>query len=112
MPPTRGGRRWSSWRTTARGTNVASRTSPTARFLTREELGRLLDEAPPKWRPLFDLLAATGLRISEAIALRWSGLRHDGPAPRLQVSRAIVSMRQSYASDSYKSLLAICRMAG
>jgi integrase len=44
------------------------------RFLTREELGRLLDEAPSKWRPLFDLLAATGLRISEAIALRWSDL--------------------------------------
>jgi integrase len=60
------------------------------RFLTREELGRLLDEAPPKWRPLFDLLAATGLRISEAIALRWSDLDLEGPAPRLQVSRAIV----------------------
>ena len=60
------------------------------RFLTREELGRLLDEAPPKWRPLFDLLAATGLRICEAIALRWSDLHLDGPAPRLQVSRAIV----------------------
>jgi integrase len=60
------------------------------RFLTREELGRLLDEAPGKWRPLFDLLAATGLRISEAIALRWSDLHLNGPAPRVQVSRAIV----------------------
>ena len=60
------------------------------RFLTREELGRLLDAAPPKRRPLFDMLAATGLRISEAIALRWSDLHFDGPAPRLQVSRAIV----------------------
>jgi integrase len=60
------------------------------RFLTREELGRLLDEAPSKWRPLFDLLAATGLRISEAIALRWSDLHLDGLTPRLQVSRAIV----------------------
>jgi integrase len=27
------------------------------RFLTREELARLLDEAPPKWRLLFELLA-------------------------------------------------------
>ena len=60
------------------------------RFLTREELGRLLAEAPPKWRPLFDLLAATGLRISEAIALRWSDLVLDGSAPHLQVTRAIV----------------------
>jgi integrase len=59
------------------------------RFLTRAELGRLLDEIPPKWRPLFELLAATGLRISEAIGLRWSDLVLDGPAPHLQV-RAIV----------------------
>jgi integrase len=47
------------------------------RFLTRDELGRLLDGAPSKGRPLFDLLAATGLRISEAIALRWSDLHLD-----------------------------------
>jgi hypothetical protein len=38
------------------------------RFLTRAELVRLLDEVPAKWRPLFELLAATGLRISEASA--------------------------------------------
>lgn len=60
------------------------------RFLTREELARLLEEIPLKWRPLFDLLAATGLRISEAIGLRWSDLVLDPPAPRLRVSRAIV----------------------
>jgi integrase len=47
-------------------------------------------EVPPRWRPLFDLLAATGLRISEAIALRWSDLELDSDSPRLRVSRAIV----------------------
>ena len=60
------------------------------RFLTREELARLLDEVPPNWRALFELLAATGLRISAAIALRWSDLHLDGPTPHLRVSRAIV----------------------
>ncbi len=50
------------------------------RFLTRAELVRLLDEVPAKWRPLFELLAATGLRISEAIGLRWSDLVLDDPA--------------------------------
>jgi len=60
------------------------------RFLTREELPRLLAEVPPKWRPLFDMLAVTGLRISEAIALRWSDLELDSATPRLRVSRAIV----------------------
>lgn len=60
------------------------------RFLTREELGRLLADAPPKWRPLFELLACTGLRISEAIALRWSDLHLDPAGPHLQVIRAVV----------------------
>jgi integrase len=60
------------------------------RFLTREELARLLEEIPAKWRTLFELLAATGLRISEAIALRWSDLHLDAPTPHLRVSRAIV----------------------
>jgi integrase len=39
---------------------------------------------------LFELLGSTGLRISEAIALRWSDLHLEGEAPRLHVSRAIV----------------------
>ena len=51
---------------------------------------RLLDEVPAKWRPLFELLAATGLRISEAVGLRWSDLVLDERAPHLQVRRAIV----------------------
>ena len=60
------------------------------RFLTRAELVRLLDEVPVKWRPLFELLAATGLRISEAIGLCWSDLVLDSDTPHLQVRRAIV----------------------
>ena len=60
------------------------------RYLTRAELVRLLEEVPAKWRPLFELLAATGLRISEAVGLRWSDLVLDGDAPYLQVRRAIV----------------------
>ena len=44
----------------------------------------------PQWRLLFELLAATGLRISEAIGLRWSDLVLDQPAAHLQVRRAIV----------------------
>jgi integrase len=60
------------------------------RYLTRAELVRLLDEVPVKWRPLFELLAATGLRISEATGLRWSDLVLDGPTPHLHVKRALV----------------------
>jgi integrase len=60
------------------------------RFLTRAELGQLLDEVPRKWRPLLELLAATGLRISEAIGLRWSDLALDSSSSHLQVRRAVV----------------------
>ncbi len=75
LPRRRAGRAWSTHE---------------RRFLTRAELVRLLDEVPAKWRPLFELVAATGLRISEAIGLRWSDLVLDGAAPHLQVRRAIV----------------------
>jgi integrase len=51
---------------------------------------RLLDKVPVKWRPLFELLAATVLRISEAVGLRWSDLVLDGSTPHVQVRRAIV----------------------
>jgi integrase len=75
LPSRRGGRRWA----------VSER-----RFLTREQLGRLLSEIPQAHEPLFVLLASTGLRISEAIALRWCDLNLDASPPRLRVRRAIV----------------------
>jgi integrase len=60
------------------------------RFLTREQLTCLLAEIPDQWRPLFDLLASTGLRISEAIALRVMDADLIADAPRIQIRRAIV----------------------
>jgi integrase len=60
------------------------------RYLTRAELISLLDEIPAKWRPLLELLAATGLRISEAVGLRWSDLALADERPHLRVRRAIV----------------------
>jgi integrase len=40
------------------------------RCLSRQQLARLLAEIPERWRPLFELLASTGLRTPEAIGLR------------------------------------------
>jgi integrase len=63
---------------------------PEGRFLTRAQLTRLLAEIPEQWRPFFGLLASTGLRVSEAIALRWRDLELDH-SPHLSVRRSIVN---------------------
>ena len=42
-----------------------------AKALTEEQLRALLDELPERWRLFFEFLAHSGLRIGEAIALRW-----------------------------------------
>ena len=60
------------------------------RFLTREQLARLMAEIPERWRPLFELLASTGLRISEAIALRIMDVDLAAGQPQIHVRRAIV----------------------
>lgn len=75
LPARRGGRRW----------EVRER-----RSLSREELTRLLEEIPPDYQALFDVLASTGLRISEAIGLRWCDLDLDASPPYLRVRQAIV----------------------
>jgi integrase len=61
------------------------------RFLTREQLARLLAEIPDDWRPFFELLACTGLRISEAIALRIMDADLAAHQPQIHVRRAIVN---------------------
>ncbi|UTI63864.1 site-specific integrase [Paraconexibacter antarcticus] len=60
------------------------------RFLSRAQLARLLAEIPEPWQPFFDMLASTGLRISEAIALRIMDADLDAAQPRIHVRRAIV----------------------
>ena len=49
-----------------------------ARALTREELDAFLLIVDPQWRLLFELLAATGLRISETLLSVYAHLLDDG----------------------------------
>lgn len=60
------------------------------RALTTDQLAALLMVVTPPWRLLVELLAATGLRISEALALRWGDLTLDGGQPVVRVRRAYV----------------------
>jgi len=45
--------------------------------LTEDELARVFDELPPEWRFFFEFLFETGLRIGEAIELRWRDVEGD-----------------------------------
>ncbi len=60
------------------------------RALTRAQLDAFLKIVHPNHRLLFKLLAATGLRISEAIGLQWRHVRLDGSTPQVRVRRRIV----------------------
>jgi integrase len=58
--------------------------------LTRPQLTKLLAALPGEWRPFFWLLAATGMRTSEATALQWQHLQLEGQSPHVKVRRAYV----------------------
>lgn len=67
---------------------VGRRAEPSreVRAMTRAELSEVLGHIPEPWRLLFELLAHTGLRISEAIGLTWADVELGGN-PRLLVRR-------------------------
>lgn len=56
------------------------------RAMTRAELSVVLAHIPKEWQLMFELLAHTGLRISEAIGLTWADVEL-GRSPRLLVRR-------------------------
>jgi integrase len=69
--------------------------------MSREELATFLDLCPEQWRVFFWFLAATGLRISEAVALQWRHLQLDGSCPHVKVRRAFVKGRMGPPKSRY-----------
>jgi integrase len=65
-----------------------------ARALTRDELRRLLAALPDDWRLFFEFLAHTGLRISEAIGLRWSDVELVDLGSRIHVERQLLKGKE------------------
>jgi integrase len=63
------------------------------KVFSREQLTAVLAMAPERHKPLLELLAATGLRISEAIALQRLHLQLDQSEPEVCIRRAIVRDR-------------------
>jgi integrase len=58
------------------------------RVLSRDQLAALLAVVDVRHRTLFRVLAVTGLRISEALALQWKHVHLDGSHPHVKVRRA------------------------
>jgi integrase len=64
-----------------------------ARAFTREQLDTVLRVVHPRHQLFLRFMAATGVRISEAIALQWQHLALDGSSPHVKVRRGIVRGR-------------------
>jgi integrase len=67
---------------------IAAPPTPKPRGLTVAELDRFMAELPPEWRTFFALLSHTGIRIGEAVGLRWRHV-HLGDDPFLDVSEQV-----------------------
>jgi integrase len=63
------------------------------RVMTDKQLATLLALLPDAHRVFFWFLAATGLRISEAVGLQWRHLQLDGSSPHVKVRRGVVRGR-------------------
>ena len=72
---------------------------PGAKALTEDELRALLAEIPDEWRLFFELLAHTGLRIGEAVALTWADV--DFGKRRLHVRRRLYRGRFDSPKSRY-----------
>lgn len=72
-----------------------------AKALSTSELENFLRVCPDRWRLFFELLASTGLRISEAVALRWRDIPLDGSRPEVRVRRAHVRGRFGPPKSKY-----------
>ena len=70
-----------------------------AKALTETELRNLVEHTPAEWRLLVELLAHTGLRIGEAIALRWGDV--DLAQRRLHVRRRLYRGRFAPPKSRY-----------
>jgi integrase len=92
------------------------------RVLSRKQVAAFLSLSAPRYRLMFEVLAATGLRISELIALQWRDLKIDQDNPHVKVRRQFYRGRLTPPKSKYgrrdvpidpklASKLRKCRMA-
>jgi integrase len=78
------------------------------------ELSAILDAMPDSWQTFFWFLAATGVRISEAVALQWRHVQlYDGQS-HVKIRRALVKGRMGPPKSRYgrRSIPIDCALSG
>lgn len=86
-----------------RGDRPTPKRLQSARYLDRSEIDRLLAELSDGFRPIAAVMAFAGLRISEAVALRWQDVDFDTgmlhvPGTKTEASSADVPMTADLAA--------------
>lgn len=71
------------------------------KVFSREQLAAVLAMAPESYKLLFEVLATTGLRISEGMALQRLHFQIDGSTPEVCVRRALVRGRVEPPKTKY-----------
>jgi integrase len=69
--------------------------------MSTSELATVLALIPDSHKVFFEVLAATGLRISEARALQWRHVHLDGSRPYVKVRRALVKGHMGKPKSKY-----------
>ena len=69
--------------------------------MSTSELATVLALIPDSHKVFFEVLAATGLRISEARALQWRHVHLDGSQPYVKVRRALVKGHMGKPKSKY-----------
>jgi integrase len=73
------------------GAGVRADPAVKRRALDEEQLGRLIEETPERWRLVVRFLAQTGVRVGELVALRWEDV--DLARRRVHVRRRLYKGR-------------------
>lgn len=69
--------------------------------MSPEELTAILDATPERWQTFFWFLAATGVRISEAVALQWRHVQLGDDHSHIKIRRALVKGRMGPPKSRY-----------
>ena len=91
-----------------RGINLPKVPKEEMDFLSPDEVGRLLEKAEGTYRDLFTVLAYSGLRLGEGLALRWRDI--DFGMNAIKVNRSLCTLSGEFQEPKTRSSRRAVRM--